>query len=68
MSSLPGSVRDMTLTVVLPSDGSVAVSAVGPTFWWGGTVTDPKQEALFGLAFLEVQPYPAGGPANPRSK
>jgi hypothetical protein len=34
------------------------VSAVGPTFWWGGTVTDPNPQALFGQAFLEVQFYP----------
>jgi hypothetical protein len=34
------------------------VSAVGPTFWWGGTVTDPNPHALFGQAFLEVQFYP----------
>lgn len=35
-------------------------SAVGPTFWWGGTVTDPNTRALFGQAFLEVQFYPDG--------
>lgn len=34
------------------------VSAVGPTFWWGGTVTDPNPQALFGQAFLELQFYP----------
>ncbi len=34
------------------------VSSVGPTFWWGGTVTDPNQHALFGQGFLEVQFYP----------
>jgi len=43
---------------VLPSDGAVPVSAVGPTFWWGGTVTDPNPYSLFGQAFLEVQFYP----------
>jgi hypothetical protein len=58
VSSLPGSARNLTWTVVLPSDGSVPVSAVGPTFWWGGTVTDPNPHALFGQAFLEVQFYP----------
>jgi hypothetical protein len=58
ISSLPGSAQDLTWTVVLPSDGSVPVSAVGPTFWWGGTVTDPNPHALFGQAFLEVQFYP----------
>src|SRR5215472_3389034 len=44
VSSLAGSARDLTWTVVLPSDGSVPVSAVGPTFWWGGTVTDPNKD------------------------
>jgi hypothetical protein len=32
------------------------VSATGPTFWFGGTVTDPNSD--FGQAFLEVQFYP----------
>ncbi len=58
VSSLPGSARDLTWTVVLPTDGTVPVSAVGPTFWWGGTVTNPNKNALFGQAFLEVQFYP----------
>jgi hypothetical protein len=58
VSSLPGSARDLTWTAVLPSDGAVPVSSVGPTFWWGGTVTDPNPHALFGQAFLEVQFYP----------
>ena len=43
---------------MLPADGSVPVSAVGPTFWWGGTVTDPNPHSLFGQAFLELQFYP----------
>ena len=34
------------------------MSAVGPTFWWGGAVTDPNPHALFGQAFLELQFYP----------
>jgi hypothetical protein len=34
----------------------VPVSATGPTFWFGGTVTDPK--SLFGQAFVELQFYP----------
>ena len=38
ISSAPGSARDLTWTVVLPSDGAVPVDAVGPTFWFGGTV------------------------------
>jgi hypothetical protein len=58
VSSLAGSAQDLTWTAVLPSDGAVPVSAVGPTFWWGGTVTDPNPQALFGQAFLEVQFYP----------
>jgi hypothetical protein len=60
VSSLPGSAQDLTWTAVLPKDGTVPVSAVGPTFWWGGTVTDPNSRALFGQAFLEVQFYPDG--------
>ena len=58
VSGLAGSARDLTWTAVLPSDGAVPVSAVGPTFWWGGTVTDPNPQALFGQGFLEVQFYP----------
>src|SRR5579864_4147924 len=57
ISSLPGSARDLTWTAVLPSDGNgFPVSATGPTFWFGGTVTDPK--SLFGQAFVELQFYP----------
>src|SRR6185312_15666691 len=41
---------------VLPSDGSFNVSTTVPTFWFGGTVNDPK--SLFGQDFLEVQFYP----------
>ena len=55
-SSASGSARDLTWRLVLPSDGSVNVSATGPTFWFGGTVTDPK--SLFGQGFVEVQFYP----------
>jgi hypothetical protein len=58
VSSLPGSAQDLTWTAVLPADGTVPVSAVGPTFWWGGAVSDPNPHALFGQAFLEVQFYP----------
>ena len=56
ISSAPGSARDLTWTVVLPTDGAVPVSATGPTFWFGGTVTDPS--SLFGQAFVELQFYP----------
>jgi hypothetical protein len=58
VSASPGSARDLTWTAVLPKDGSLPVSAVGPTFWWGGTVTDPNPHSLFNQAFLEVQFYP----------
>jgi hypothetical protein len=56
VSSAPGSARDLTWTVVLPTDGAFPVSATGPTFWFGGTVTDPN--SLFGQAFVELQFYP----------
>ena len=56
ISSAPGSARDLTWTVVLPTDGTSNVSATGPTFWFGGTVTDPS--SLFGQAFVELQFYP----------
>ncbi|HEX3587717.1 MAG TPA: hypothetical protein VH024_17085 [Candidatus Angelobacter sp.] len=56
VSSAPGSARDLTWTAVLPSNGRSSVSDVGPTFWFGGTVTDPK--SLFGQAFVELQFYP----------
>jgi hypothetical protein len=56
VSSAAGSARDLTWTVVLPSDGAFPVSATGPTFWFGGTVTDPK--SLFGQSFVELQFYP----------
>jgi hypothetical protein len=56
LSSLPGSGKDLTWTAVLPSNGSFGVDATGPTFWFGGTVTDPK--SAFGQAFVELQFYP----------
>src|SRR5947209_3732808 len=56
LSNRPGSARDLTWTIVLPTDGAVQVDAVGPTFWIGGTVTDPN--SAFGQAFLELQFYP----------
>jgi hypothetical protein len=56
VSSAPGSARDLTWTAVLPSGGAFPVSATGPTFWFGGTVTDPS--SLFGQAFEELQFYP----------
>jgi hypothetical protein len=39
LSSSPGSARELTWTVVLPSDGAFPVSNLGPTFWFGGTVS-----------------------------
>ncbi|HEX6123211.1 MAG TPA: hypothetical protein VFY89_08620 [Ktedonobacterales bacterium] len=56
LSNRAGSARDLTWTIVLPANGAVAVDAVGPTFWIGGTVSDPN--SLNGQAFLEVQFYP----------
>src|SRR5438128_1045348 len=56
VSSAAGSARDLTWTVVLPSDGAHNVADTGPTFWFGGTVTDPY--SLFGQAFVELQFYP----------
>jgi hypothetical protein len=56
VSSAAGSARELTWKVVLPSDGSFPVSATGPAFWFGGTVTDPK--SLFGQSFVELQFYP----------
>jgi len=56
VSSAPGSARDLTWTAVLPTNDTTQVSDVGPTFWFGGTVTDPK--SLFGQAFVELQFYP----------
>jgi hypothetical protein len=56
LSSTAGSARDLTWTVVLPHDASTAVDATGPTFWFGGTVTDPN--SLFGQGFVELQFYP----------
>lgn len=56
LSNAPGSAQDLTWTIVLPTNGAAQVDSVGPTFWIGGTVSDPN--SLFGQAFLEVQFYP----------
>ena len=56
VSAAHGSARDLTWTAVLPTGGQSKVSDVGPTFWFGGTVTDPR--SLFGQAFVELQFYP----------
>jgi hypothetical protein len=50
VSSAPHSAKNLTWRFVLPSDGAFPVSATGPTFWFGGTVTDPN--SLFGQSFL----------------
>ena len=56
ISNQPGSAQDITWTLVLPTNGSMPVDSVGPTFWIGGVVTDPN--SLFNQAFLELQFYP----------
>ncbi len=57
LSGLPGSAQDLTWTFDLPGNGAkYDVDAVGPTFWFGGPVTDPN--SLFGQAFEELQFYP----------
>jgi hypothetical protein len=56
LSSNPGSGRELTWKVVLPQNGVFNVDSVSPTFWFGGTVTDPN--SLFGQAFVELQFYP----------
>jgi hypothetical protein len=63
LSSAPGSAQDLTWTLVLPTNEAGTaqaqegqVDAVGPTFWIGGSVTDPNSR--FGQAFLELQFYP----------
>ena len=56
LSNHPGSAQDLTWKVVLPTDNTSAVDAVGPTFWIGGAVTDPNSR--YGQAFLGLQFYP----------
>ncbi|HEV8178696.1 MAG TPA: hypothetical protein VGP54_00160 [Gaiellaceae bacterium] len=63
LSNGPGSAQDLTWTIVLPTNAAGTseaqvgqVDSVGPTFWIGGTVTDPNSR--FGQAFLELQFYP----------
>ena len=55
ISSAPGSARDLTWTAVLPADSSELVSDLGPGFWFGGVVSDPK--SLLGQSFVELQFY-----------
>lgn len=56
LSTRPGSAQDLTWTVVLPTNATTQVDAVGPTFWIGGVVNDPN--SLYQQAFLELQFYP----------
>src|SRR5947209_11050335 len=56
LSTKAGSARNLTWTVVLPTNGAVQVDSVGPTFWIGGVVHDPN--SLDNQAFLELQFYP----------
>jgi hypothetical protein len=63
LSNAPGSAENLTWTLVLPTNqpGTTEaqhgqVDSVGPTFWIGGTVSDPNSR--FGQAFLELQFYP----------
>jgi hypothetical protein len=55
LSNAPGSAKDLTWTVVLPTDGTRPVSGTG-IFWFGGVVSDPQ--SLFNQAFVELQFYP----------
>jgi hypothetical protein len=55
ISNEPGSAKNLTWTVILPSDGSQPVSSLLLP-WWGGTVTD--KNSLFHQAFEELQFYP----------
>ena len=53
---MPGSARNLTWTIVLPTDGAFPVVSTGFGFWTGGTVNDAS--SLFGQAFQELQFYP----------
>jgi|SRR5579862_596 len=56
LSNAPGTARNLIWTVVLPRNGGFQIGATGPTFWVGGTVTDPQ--SVGGQAFVELQFYP----------
>ena len=58
VSSANRSAENVTWRVQLPTDGTVPVSAVGPTFWFGGTVKDTNPKKIGGEGFLELQFYP----------
>ena len=48
----------MTWHVALPAGGTITVTSVGPTFWFGGTVADSNPAKIGGEGFLELQFYP----------
>jgi hypothetical protein len=58
VSSAPRSAWNVTWHVQLPQDGTVPVSAVGPTFWFGGAVKDSNPHKIGQEGFLELQFYP----------
>jgi hypothetical protein len=58
VSSANRSAENITWRVQLPTDGTVPVSAVGPTFWFGGAVADANPHKLGQQGFLELQFYP----------
>src|SRR5215467_2714122 len=58
VSSASRSAQNITWRVQLPADGTSAVSSVGPTFWFGGTVKDANPHKIGQEGFLELQFYP----------
>src|SRR5215472_9333461 len=58
VSSASRSAQNITWRVQLPADGTSAVSSVGPTFWFGGTVKDSNPHKIGQEGFLELQFYP----------
>ncbi len=66
-SAAAGTATDITWTVILPKDGTVAPVRkyvdMAPTFWFGATVNDPS--SLNSQAELEVQFYPDSKLASP---
>ena len=60
VSAAPGSASNLTWRSCFRPTVRVPVSAVGPTFWFGGAGHRPEPEGLFGEGFLEVQFYPNG--------
>jgi hypothetical protein len=58
VSSVSRSAENITWRAQLPADGTVPVSSVGPTFWFGGTVKDSNPHKIGQQGFLELQFYP----------